>query len=137
MRPQPTNQDDLVDVRDLIARLEELQTQKELRESDHAEDSGMPSELDEEDQTELDQIEGLLDDLRGYGGDHQWKGSWYPVTLIRDSHFVDYCKELVVDIGDLPNDIPDYLCINWEGTANNLQVDYASVEWDGVTYWYR
>ncbi|KVE35712.1 hypothetical protein [Burkholderia sp. BDU5] len=28
-------------------------------------------------------------------------------------------------------------CIDWERAARELQVDYSSVEFDGVTYWYR
>lgn len=78
-----------------------------------------------------------MDELCGSGGDHQWKGDWYPVTLIRDTYFVDAMQELVQDIGDLPRDIPGYLAIDWEETADNLRADYSSVEYDGVTYWYR
>jgi hypothetical protein len=86
---------------------------------------------------ELATLEGLLSELAGYGGDEQWEGDWYPVTLIRDSYFTEAMRELVSDIGDLPKDIPSYLAIDWEATADNLRADYSSVEFDGVTYWYR
>jgi hypothetical protein len=78
-----------------------------------------------------------MSELAGCGGDEQWQGVWYPVTLISDSYFVDAMRELVQDIGDLPRDIPAYLAIDWEATADNLRVDYSSVDIGGLTYWYR
>lgn len=64
-------------------------------------------------------------------------GDWYPVGFIRDSYFTEAMKELVEDIGDLPKNAPAYLVIDWEATADNLRVDYSSVEIDGAIYWYR
>ena len=73
--------------------------------------------------------------MKGNGGDHQWKGDWYPVTLIRDSYFKTAMDELLEDIGELPSTLPAYLKIEVDYDA--LQMDYTSVEFDGVTYWYR
>jgi antirestriction protein len=92
---------------------------------------------DTDDAQEYATLKELLDDLRGNGGDEQWRGDWYPVTLIRDSHFTDAMQELCEDIGDFPNGVPDYYVIDWEATARNLRVDYSSTEFDGVTFWYR
>ena len=78
-----------------------------------------------------------MSELAGCGGDEEWRGDWYPVTLISDSYFVDAMRELVQDIGDLPRDIPAYLEIDWEATANNLRADYSSVDIGELTYWYR
>ena len=111
---------DMIDVRDLIARYE------------YIEDSD-----DEEELAEAQKINAILDDLCGYGGNVDWRGDWYPITLIRDSYFVEAMQELMQDIGDLPRNIPDYLAIDWEKTANNLRVDYSSIEIDGTDYWYR
>lgn len=133
MTTEITNSDDLIDVRDVIARVEELRTQ---RDEINPEDD-LPYSLNTYDRAELMALESLLDDLKGNGGDEQWEGDWYPVSLIRDSYFVDAMQELVTDTGDLPRDIPSYLAIDWEKTAENLQVDYSSVEFEGVTYWYR
>ncbi|EIP87405.1 hypothetical protein A33K_15424 [Burkholderia humptydooensis MSMB43] len=79
----------------------------------------------------------MLDDLAGYGGDEQWEGRWYPVTLVRDSYFEDYARELVEDIGDLPKGLPAYIEVDWAATARNIRADYSSVEFDDVTFWYR
>lgn len=117
-----SNTEDIIDVRDIIARIEWLEDNE-----------------DEDNVEEFKQLSAFLAELegRGRGGDEQWRGDWYPVTLICDAHFVDAMRELVQDIGDVPRDIPSYLEIDWDATAKNLRADYASVEFDGVTYWYR
>jgi len=131
MTDEISNSDNMIDIRDVIARVEEL---RENASNDHPD--MLQDEIDVENK-ELTTLESLLNDLAGYGGDHQWEGSWYPVSLIRDSYFVDAMQELVQDIGDLPRDIPSYLAIDWEKTADNLRADYSSVEFEGITYWYR
>jgi uncharacterized protein (UPF0335 family) len=158
-----SSQEDVLDVRDIIERVEELRGERDdLKEylaeaiealnghdetcmSDIAElkadvdtrQNDLAEWLASSEAAELAQLESLLDDMKGYGGDHEWEGDWYPVTLIRDSYFEDAMRELVQDIGDLPKEIPSYLAIDWEQTAKNLQQDYSSVEFDDVTYWYR
>lgn len=115
-----SNGDDVIDSRDVIARIEELQ--------------GMDaSELSPEDREELTILQKLEEEAEGYAED--WK---YGATLIRDSYFKDYAQELAEDIGAIkadaqwPND-----CINWDQAARELQMDYTAVEFDGVTYWVR
>jgi hypothetical protein len=77
----------------------------------------------------------LKDDLAGNGGDEEWRGDWYPSTLIRDGYFETAMDELLEDIGDMPKDIPAYLKVTVDYDA--LQMDYTSAEYDGVTYWFR
>lgn len=123
---------DVIDTRDIIARVEELESLKDDHEADP--DGGHWSD---EDAQELRTLIDIMDDLKGYGGDEQWRGDWYPLTLIRESYFADYCQDLVIDCGGLPASIPDYLVIDWEATSRNLKVDYSEVEIDGVTFFYR
>ncbi len=114
---------DIIDVRDLIERFEDL-------EADEARDA--------DDEAEFARLELLLDELAGNGGDEQWRGDWYPLTLIHDSYFATYARELVEDIGDVPDGFPHYIVIDWEATAENIRQDYSSIEgFDGETYWYR
>lgn len=87
---------------------------------------------DESDFDEYTALKALADEAEGYADD--WE---YGSTLIRDSHFVDAMQELCADIGDVPKDMPSYLVIDWDATAENLKADYTSVEFDGVTYWVR
>lgn len=77
-------------------------------------------------------LKSLADEAEGYG---DWS---YGETLVRDSYFREYAEMLAYDIGAVngdarwPND-----CIDWERAASELQVDYTSVDYGGVTYWLR
>ncbi len=134
---------DMIDVRDVIERFEELR--------DELLEAGATTDLDSdlilsadattdvsETQEEHDSLKSLLEDLQGNGGDHQWEGSWYPVTLIADSHFEDYARELAEDIGAISRDDSwPHNFIDWERAAHALQQDYSSVTWNGNEFWYR
>ena len=108
---------DILDVRDIIERFEAIE--------DDAEESAT--------------LRDFLAEIVGMGGDEQWRGDWYPITLIRDSYFETYAMELADDIhGDALNGTvwPLY-CIDWERAARELQYDYTSVDFNGITYWTR
>lgn len=127
---------DMVDVRDIIARYEELEDAR----LDFTAPIGAAEIWDRqnpEDAAELVALVAILDKLKGRGGDEQWRGGWYPVTLIADSHFTDYAREMLEDCGTIPRDLPSWVEIDWNATARNIRVDYSSIEIDGVTYWYR
>jgi len=149
---------DIIDVRDIIERIEELEGELEeaheqgqfMSDFDdwitNTRDNSRPvyAALGDEQGKEvvagceeLFKLRELMDKLRGYGGRRHWRGDWYPLTLIRDSYFTDYARELLEDCGVLPKDLPSYIEIDWEATACNIQQDYASVKVDGDTYWYR
>lgn len=119
---------DVIDVRDIIERIEELEMSLD---GENTDDDTRGDILEE-----IAALEEIMEDLKGNGGDEQWRGDWYPVTLIRESHFVDYCQELVFDCYDLKG-IPTFIHIDWELTARELKVDYSEVTIDGVTYFYR
>ena len=91
--------------------------------------------LDADEQAEFAKLEELLSELCGNVGDEQWRGDWYPVTLIRDSYFEQAMDDLLEECGDIPKDLPCYLTITVDYEA--LQMDYTSADIDGVTYWYR
>jgi hypothetical protein len=127
--------DDLIDVRDVIARVEQLRAS--LSNDPFRGFDRDPADVADE-RSELATLESLLAELAGNGGDEQWEGSWYPVTLIRDSYFEDYARELAEDIGAVSVVAPwPTYCIDWERAARDLRMDYSSVEFDGVTYWTR
>ena len=58
-------------------------------------------------------------------------------TMIPASDFEAYAKELAEDIGAIGRDAqwPVY-CIDWERAARELQMDYASVQVNGTTYYF-
>jgi hypothetical protein len=133
---------DVLDIRDLIERFEELESEQEdlKGEWDGLSELDAPAEYlewEKENGEELDQLREILEELAGNGGDEQFRGDWYPVTLIEDDYFTEYAQELVSDIGDVPRDIPSYIVIDWEATANNIKGDYTSIDIGANTYWYR
>jgi hypothetical protein len=111
-----SNIDDVIDSRDVIARIEELE--------------GI-DEPDDDERDELNTLKELAEEAEGYSPD--WA---YGSTLIRDSYFKDYAMELAEDIGAIPDNLQwPCTCIDWDQAARELQMDYTSVEFGDVTYW--
>ena len=109
---------DVIDSPDVIERIEELQADEARTDDETA---------------ELQALEALQDEAQPYCEDWQ-----YGAALIRYSHFVTYAQELADDIGAIPKDAGwPCTCIDWEQAARELQMDYTSVEFDGITYWVR
>jgi len=128
--------DDIIDIRDVIARVEHLRALRTPGPVDLGEDDNAIAQDDLF--AELTELESLLDDLRGNGGDEQWEGDWYPGALIRDSHFRDHARDLAEDTGMLNESSRwPYTCIDWDQAARELRMDYSSTEFNGTTYWYR
>ncbi len=111
-----SNSDDVIDSRDVIARIKYLEGTE-----------------DEDEQAELKLLEELQEQAEGYVDD--WK---HGATLIRASYFEEYAQQLAEDIGaiDKAASWPN-TCIDWERAAKELQMDYMAIEFDGVTYWVR
>src|ERR1035437_4565748 len=84
MRTAPTNSDDVIDVRDVIARIETLQ--ETLPKTAEEVLPGTSDEI-EEAKAELKTLLAFMDEMKGNGGDEQWLGDWYPITAIRHSYF--------------------------------------------------
>lgn len=126
MTQEISSTDDTIDSRDVIARIEELESIR-----DDGEFTGV-------DNDELVLFSALMDGLKGNGEAEQWRGDWYPSGLIRDSYFTEYAQELAEDIGATPNEYGwPLMHINWRAAADDLKTDYSTVEFNGATYWYR
>jgi hypothetical protein len=141
MSTEISNTDDVIDSRDVIARIAEIEGEAQGRYMEahpegvswgELEDLDPITVLDVEDANELAVLKALADEADGAG---DWE---YGVTLIRDSYFVDYARELAEDIGAINSDAgwPLY-CIDWEWAARELRMDYFSVDFDGIDYWVR
>lgn len=129
MRTAPSNRDDVIDSRDVIERIEELEGELEGLES--LEDAATASLEDE--WAELKALKALADEASGYADD--WE---YGAALVRDSHFKDYAMELADEIGAIPAGLNwPMTCIDWDQAARELQMDYTQVDFDGVAYWVR
>ena len=116
---------DFIDSRDIIERIEELETDR-----DDAIDLG--EEFDSDDAKELKNLLELAEQCEGYG---DWE---YGETLIRDDYFKEYAQDLAEDIYGMDKSQPwPYCHIDWEAAANALRIDYMCVEFDGVDYQMR
>lgn len=119
--------DDIIDSRDVIERLAEL----EDMEADAISGDGEALSASEAHE---------LAALRAFADEASCASDWYfGATFIRDEHFQDYARKLVEECEYIPAELPDWITrnIDWQGVADALKVDYADYQLDGVTYWSR
>ena len=141
---------DVIDVRDIIARFEELETARDDFTAPNRDGYQTSIGADEiwvatnpDDAAELTALRDILAELAGYGGDEQWRGDWYPVTLVCDSHFRAYAEQLADDCGYIEQAAeeatknPLLAYIDWEAWSRDVRMDYTPVQINGLTYWYR
>lgn len=153
------NSEDVIDSRDVIARMEELLPFKV--EDTRIPESAVSDPVVEEFATEeeaADYIAGLPEDERGsfavveysdeseelaalkdFARQGETMEDWnYGLVLVRDSYFTEYAKEFATEVGDVKTDMTwPYNHIDWEAAAEELQTDYTDIEFSGVTYWAR
>lgn len=146
---------DIIDSRDLIERHDELREEfDELSQAlIDAEDVLYDADGDSEKETELegavelakqalldwqaengDEFRALSDVCDECSGYSDWT---YGTSLIPHEIWVDYVEDLLKDIGDIPNNLPSYIVIDWESTAENIAVDYTTVTYNGDDYYIR
>ena len=158
-RTDISNTDNIIDSRDVIARIEELEAEREaladnlaecedayeFHDSDDTESTPEWTDLEEarealaewdasNEARELASLKTLADQrcearVRVAVGE----------VLVRDSYFKDYAMELAEELArdeardrSWPN-----TCIDWDQAARELRMDYTAVDFDGVTYWIR
>lgn len=131
---------DIIDSRDVIARIAELEDERDLHEEEREErreageeDDSLPWDEEEpDDAEELETLKKLADEAEGCS---DWS---HGEALIADHYFEDYARELAEDIGAVSNsDQWPGRCIDWKQAAEELQMDYTSVEYGSTTYWIR
>lgn len=128
--PAPiSNSDDIIDSRDVIARINYLEDEI----GNFEEDPEWPlDEPIEDTRAELKLLLVLKEEAEGYS---EWE---HGAAMIRDSYFENYAREFAEDIGAVSRNEDWPKChIDWEAAADSLRQDYTSVEFDGVTYWVR
>jgi len=145
-----TTMNDCIDTRDLLKRKEELEglrdaleaareerkdlgdcpatTAEELEVADEAVEDA-EAEFGEDEQKELSEIEEIEGEVRDFR---------YGETLIPESEFDNYARQLAEDIGAVPRDLSWPAChIDWSAAADALRADYTEVEYQGETYLVR
>lgn len=147
-RNAPSNSDDVIDSRDVIRRIDELEGDlrtefDSISEQNEAADTAafeawVASTAD--DSTAVFQDDAAeLQILRALAEEGEASPDWqHGETLIRDDYFERYARDLADDMGVGGNDTAwPGRHIDWEAAAEELKHDYMSVSFDGVEYWIR
>lgn len=139
------NTQDVMDSRDIIERLEELQAERADLVSEATDDTSVVldeardalAEWDEGNAAELSALEALASEASG-------SPDWiHGETLIRESYFTDYIEELIDGCYELPKELTSgewpyrHITVDHEAAANEAKQDYLEVDFDGVTYLIR
>jgi len=116
------NNQDIIDSRDIIARIEELEEMENNKDE----------EMSNDEKEELDILRKINEECKSYPN---WE---FGEILIRDSYFEEYTQDFALDIGAISDDTSwPSNCIDWEQAARELQMDYGLIDFDGVEYWIR
>ena len=163
MTTEITNSEDIIDSRDIIARIDDLQDTFDtlLEAVTDADPEGEAEERAEAltaladwlEAEEEDILKSLYaDSVLALGNSDEatelrvlkelakegeaYCSDWnYGEVIIRESHFEDYAKELAHDIGAVDRNAPWPLThIDWKAAADALRKDYTEIDFDGVTY---
>ena len=156
MSRESSNSEDIIDSRDVIKRIEELEEERqdlvdELQEAqeeyDTSEEDGEYGAAEEEALKTAVQRLRVWDDaneeelasLKALAEAGEDSPDWTTgETLIRESYFEDYARELAEDIGAIQKDM-SWPCnhIHWDAACDELKQDYIEIDFDGVTYFIR
>lgn len=131
----PTNGDDTIDGRDLQRRHEELRDERnELVDAINEAEAGTATGVNAAQEALEQWYADNGDELKALDAiENEYSAN---DTLIRDSYFETHAREEAESLGRSTDGWP-FTCIDWERAANDLQSDYGSLEFDGVTYWIR
>lgn len=127
MTTQITNSDDIIDSRDIIERIEQL----DGRQFDH-------NDLTQVELEELAALKALAAECEQYASDWQ-----YGEQLIRRSYFEQYISDLIDECYELPKNINcgswpyNHLSFDIEAAAIEAEQDYTEVSFGGVEYLIR
>lgn len=130
------NSDDVIDSRDVIARIEELRDMQAAA-ADLDGDAALADFMESDEGTELAVLLLLQSEA---SGSPDWE---HGETLIRDSYFVEYITDLIHDCYEFPKEFNSgewpwrHMEIDYEAAADEAKADYIDVSFDGVDYWIR
>jgi len=135
---------DLIDTRDIVARIEEI----ELDNTDNEGETADYLTWSPDAQKEWTGLSQIIEEV----GDEACDG----VTLINDGYFAEYTREWYADTWgaewyqrnertyreepvtwDMIMSRLPFSCINWEKVADEVYPDYSQLEIDGTTYLYQ
>ena len=138
------NTEDVIDSRDVIARIDELtdqlEAEHEAQETTLSFEYWLQDENNSQNPDDITEYRALL----ALADEAEDSPDWiYGETLIRRSYFVDYIAELINDCYEMPKEMNSgqwpyrHMTIDYEAAANEAEQDYMSVDFDGVEYLIR
>lgn len=134
MSREISNTDDVIDSREVIERIAELEGERDDWNEGDPESRSIGWQSwevsNEDDASELEILKSLSDQAEPYASDWQ-----HGETLVRKTYWVEYAQDLASDCDMVPRDLSWPLsCIDWEQAARELAHDYTQVDFDGVIY---
>ena len=117
---------DVTDSRDIIARIERVESDLDQARVDGNDTTDL--------EAELKALEEFAEEASEYAPD--WH---YGETIIHEDYFTQYAQELSdeLSLGDGAMARWPFTHIDWEAAAQALKQDYNEVEFEGVTYYIR
>lgn len=119
---------DVLDSRDVVRRTEQLEGGFILAGLD-------PAEV-ESDSPYYAQAQDLLA-LRALEAESPSSAWTFGATLIHAAYFEDWCMGYLAEIGILPDDLPDFVAIDYAKTAEAMKADYHRVYYGEHAYYIR
>ncbi len=140
-----SNQDDVINSRDVIERIEELQSTLESYHDDQ--ETTLSFEFALQDAANFpDNVEEFeeLRQLLALQSEAESSPDWiHGECLIREDYFTDYIEELIRDCYPMPKEFDSgewpwrHMTIDFSGAADEAKADYIEADFDGVTYLIR
>lgn len=120
------------DSRDVIERIEELTN--EFIDATESDPSDTMSVDDWQAGLSEDDAEELYE-LLSFAADADEVSDWeYGAFFIHVNEFTNYARETVEECGYVPADLPEWIVIDWEETADNMRQDYTTYAFRGEEY---
>lgn len=156
------NTDDVIDSRDVIERIEELESEREALadavaecraaneyhnsagDMDAPEERALSEAIDDlnawDNSSEADELKAL----KALADQCDHVSDWvHGETLIREDHFTKYIENLIDDCYEMPKEMHSgkwpfcHMTMDYEAAAEEAKVDYEEVDFDGVNYFIR
>jgi len=116
----------LTELEEWETALQDAQNAVDEAEADHRR---ALDDFGDDEQTELAELDELESEIS------EWR---HGETLIPESDFEDYARQLADDIGAVPDESRwPCACIDWEWAARELAMDYSTVTYQGTDYLVR
>lgn len=146
-----SNFDDVIDSRDIIERIEELEGEREaLQETINNMNTASAYGLEKETEAIAALAEWDADNLKelqtlqALASEAEHSSDWsYGETLINETYFTDYIEQLIDECYEMPKQMNSdewpyrHVTIDYEAAAEEAKADYSEVNFDGVIFLIR